>query len=55
MARLTWLTESKLAMFGVAILLIVVLAAIFAPLISPYERSDRDVRQQLQPPSSSSR
>ena len=50
MARLAWLTESKLAMFGVAILLVMVLCAVFAPLISPYERSERDVRQQLQPP-----
>ncbi len=51
MERLTWLKESKLAKLGVAILAVVVLAAALAPVISPYKRSDHDVRKQLQPPS----
>ncbi len=51
MERLAWLTASKLAMFGAAVLLMVVLCAAFAPWIAPYDRADRDVRQQLEPPS----
>ena len=50
MERLAWLTRSPLAMFGVFILLIVLVCAAFAPWLAPYDRSERDVRKQLQGP-----
>jgi peptide/nickel transport system permease protein len=51
MQRLTWLRDSTMAKVGVGILLAILFCAAFAPLISPYERGQQDVRQQLQAPS----
>lgn len=51
MDRFKWLLRSPLAMIGAWLLSVVLFCAAFAPWIAPYERSERDVRHQLEPPS----
>jgi len=44
--------ERKLVMFGLIVLLLLVIAAIFAPLLAPYNPIKGDLADSLQPPSS---
>ena len=52
-AQLAWRTfrRHKLAMIGLAIILVLVLAAILAPLVTPYDPEKTDLDVILQPPS----
>ena len=43
--------ENKLAVFSACILLILILAAILAPVLTPYSFSDMDLLNRLAPPS----
>ena len=46
------LMRSKLAVIGLVIIVVLVLCAIFADLIAPYDFATQELRNQLQPPSS---
>lgn len=46
-----WLRHSGIV-FGGGIVVIVILAALFAPLLAPYDVEARDIRNRFQPPSS---
>ena len=48
--RRVWLPRRPAALVGLAILSLVVLAAIFAPLIAPHDPNDQDVARRLRPP-----
>ncbi len=48
---LRMLTKNRVAMAGLGILIVIALAAIFAPLISPYDPNQVDILNQLQGPS----
>ncbi len=43
--------ENKLAVISAAVILLIVLGAIFAPLLTPYSYSDMDLMHRLSPPS----
>jgi ABC-type dipeptide/oligopeptide/nickel transport system permease subunit len=45
------LKRNKLALFGLSIVILLILVAIFAPLIAPYDPIDRVKEDSLQPPS----
>lgn len=45
-----WL-RNRLALIGLVIILIVILAAVFAPAIAPYDPYARDIRNRIAPPS----
>ncbi|TRW95084.1 ABC transporter permease [Paracoccus sp. M683] len=47
-----WLTfrANKLAMFGLVILILLIVMAIFAPLLAPYSPFSQDLTNRLQPP-----
>lgn len=51
MNSLRWLFRSPLAVWGAFVLALVLFCAAFAPWIAPYERSDRNIARQLEPPS----
>src|SRR4051812_25765351 len=44
------LWRSKTALFGLGILTLVSLAAIFAPLIAPYDPNEQTLEQRFRPP-----
>ena len=46
------LRRSKLAMLGLAILVLLILVAIFADFIAPYDYAEQDLMNSLQKPSS---
>ncbi|MEL6181885.1 MAG: ABC transporter permease, partial [Myxococcota bacterium] len=50
MSDMRWLLRSPTALMGALVLTVVLLCALLAPMLSPYDRDDRDVRRQLQPP-----
>ena len=44
-------SENRLAVFSALVILLVVLAAIFAPLLTPYTEKEMDLKSRLSPPS----
>jgi peptide/nickel transport system permease protein len=46
------LLRNKFAVLGISIIILLILAAFFAPLISPYGQSEQNLYQRLLPPSS---
>ena len=48
--RLPWLLRSPGALFGVPVVLLVVVTALFAPYISPHNPFEQDLSLRLQPP-----
>ncbi|MBQ2698370.1 MAG: ABC transporter permease [Firmicutes bacterium] len=44
--------ENKLAVFSAFVIFLFILAAVFAPLLTPYGYADEDIMNRLQPPSS---
>ncbi len=51
MDKIKWLTRSPLAICGAMMLTVVLACAAFAPWLAPYDRTDRDLRHQLEAPS----
>jgi peptide/nickel transport system permease protein len=53
-AREVWrrFAENKLALLGLVLIAILVLTAVFAPLLAPYDPYDQDLENTLAPPSS---
>jgi peptide/nickel transport system permease protein len=46
----SWLVQDRVAMVGAAIVLGVILVAIFAPQVAPHDPARRDILQRLKPP-----
>jgi peptide/nickel transport system permease protein len=53
-AREVWrrFAENKLALLGLALIAVLILTAVFAPLLAPYDPYDQDLENTLAPPSS---
>ncbi len=51
--KATWkrMSRNKFAMFGLAIILILIICAIFADIIAPYGYADQDLKRRFLPPS----
>lgn len=45
------LKRNKAAMFGLSVIILLILVAVFAPLLAPYEPNKTSMRERLQPPS----